>query len=74
MKEAYGLLKLMNGVFDDHLDEYSEPERVKLRHIVKEGCDEAHELADAGLTRSMGRRRVYLKIGQAKVADVELLD
>ena len=49
VKEAYSFLQLVNGVFDNHLDEYSKPECVKLRHIIEKRRQEAHKLADLGL-------------------------
>jgi len=35
----------MDGVFYNPLNEDSEPETIELRHVIKECCEKAHELA-----------------------------
>lgn len=74
MKEAYCLLKFVYWVLNNHLDEYSEPECIELRHVVKESCQKAHELADFCLWWFFQHSTVNLVIWQAEILNIELLD
>ena len=63
----------MDRIFNDHFDEYSEPECIELTHIVEQGGQETHKLANFGLIRLLFELAFYLIIGQTEILDVELL-
>ena len=73
MEEHNSFLEFVDGILDDHFDENSEPQRVKLRHVVEKCGEKTHELAHFRLRRLRGDIVIYLIIGQAKVLDVEFL-
>lgn len=73
MEEAYHPLHLMDGVFDYLLYHYGKPQCIELGHIVEEGGEGAHDLADLGSSGNMGEVLFDLVVGQAQVSYVELL-
>lgn len=73
VEEHDGLLEFVDGVLDDHFDEHSKPQGVKLRHIVEKCGEKPHKLAHFRLHRLRRDVVIYLIIGQTKVLDVQLL-
>jgi hypothetical protein len=73
MKKHDKLPNFMDGIFDDLLDKYSEPQSIELRHIIEESSKKSHKLADLSLHWLIRNIHLNFVVWETQIFNVQLL-